>query len=247
MGVMKASSKIVFLFRDSEGFATAISDSLHPNPTNNSSSLTSLEESFELSLERYGIKDVKASGTILHFIDPQGCYQVSFFLMQSYEPPVLACAVNEVLSQISGEGSSPLPTILAPLFVSSSKLKRDGKPLQKSENKVPVYGVQIGPENDITKAISTRTEKLSCSAQVHHEPLACLLQLARALHLPTFILIGEKGRHVSNEIIEDLEIIHEMGEILATSLNLRFSKDKIKWNPKGLSKNSEEPWRALYG
>uniref|UniRef100_A0A803QVI0 DUF7894 domain-containing protein n=1 Tax=Cannabis sativa TaxID=3483 RepID=A0A803QVI0_CANSA len=45
--------------------------------------------------------------------------QVSFFLMQSYEPPVPACAVNEVLSQISEEGSSPLPIILAPFIVSS--------------------------------------------------------------------------------------------------------------------------------
>ena len=81
--------------------------------------------------------------------------------MQNYEPPVLACAVSEVLGQIAGEQSSPLPTILAPFIVASSKLKRDGKSLTKSENKIPVYGVQIGPETDITKAIAARTEKLS--------------------------------------------------------------------------------------
>ncbi|PON87998.1 period circadian protein [Trema orientale] len=243
---MKVGSKLVFLFRDSEGFSTAISDSLHPNPTN-PSSLTLLEESFELSLEPYGIKDVKASGTLLHFVDHQGFYQVSFLLMQNYEPPVLVCAVNEVLGEIAREESSSLPTILVPFIVASSKLKRDGRSWTKSENKVPIYGVQIGPETDTTKAVAARTEKLSGSFQVHHEPLACLLQLARVLHLPTFILIGERGQRVSDKNIEDLEILHEIGEILASTLNLSFSKDRMKWKPKVTSKNSVEPWRALYG
>lgn len=127
--------------------------------------------------------------------------------MQNYEPPVLACAVNEVLGQITGEESSLLPTILVPFIVASSKLKKDGKSLTKSENRVSVYGVHIGPETDITKAVAARTGKLSCSFQVHHEPLACLLQLIRVLQLPTSILIGERGRRVSDENIEDLEVL----------------------------------------
>lgn len=39
------------------------------------------EESFELSLEqRYGIKEQKARGQLVHFIDDKGNYQVSLFL-----------------------------------------------------------------------------------------------------------------------------------------------------------------------
>lgn len=34
------------------------------------------DESFELSLEHYGIKDHKASGNILHFIDDDDIYRV---------------------------------------------------------------------------------------------------------------------------------------------------------------------------
>ncbi|KAL5581674.1 hypothetical protein UlMin_014116 [Ulmus minor] len=245
---MKVASKIVFLFNDSEGFGTAISESLGPNPNpNNPSSLCSLEEPFELSLEGYGIKDVKASGGILHFVDRQGLYQVSVFLMQSYEPPILACAVNEVLAQIAAEQSSSLPTIVVPFVVASSKLKRDGKTLTKSDEETSLYGVQIGPETEIIKALGARTQKPSSSFQIHHEPLACLLQLARVLRLPTFILIGERGRRVSDKFTEDLEVLYEIGEHLASNLNLSFSKDRIKWNPKGTSKNNREPWRALYG
>ncbi|KAF3445303.1 hypothetical protein FNV43_RR14998 [Rhamnella rubrinervis] len=243
---MKVGSKVVFVFRDSDGFGSAISEALHPAP-DNSSSLRSLEEPFELSLERYGIKDVKASGNILHFVDHQGLYQVSVLLMQNFEPPILACVVNEVLTQIAGENSSSLPTIVVPFVVASSKLKGDFRTLTKDDSKVSVYGVQIGPETDIIKAMATRTHKPSSTFQVHYEPLACLIQLARVLNLPTFVLLGQRGQCVSDKFVEELEILHELGGLLASSLNLCFSRDKITWKPKATPKNSEEPWRALYG
>lgn len=134
-------------------------------------------------------------------------FQVSFVLLQNYEPPVLACAVTEVLEQIAGEKSSPLPTIIIPSIVASSKLKRDGKILMKSENKIPLYGLQIGPVTDTIKAMVASAEKPPCPFQIHHEPLACLLQLARVLNLPTFALIAEKGRRVSDKNIEDIEVL----------------------------------------
>lgn len=132
---------------------------------------------------------------------------MSFLLIQHYEPPILACAVAEVLEQITREKSSPLPTIIAPFIVPSSKLKRNGKTLTKSENKIPVYGLQVGPVTDTTKALAARVEEPSCSFQVHHEPLACLLQLARISNLPTFLLIWEKGRRFSDKTAEELEVL----------------------------------------
>ncbi|PNY14414.1 hypothetical protein L195_g011095, partial [Trifolium pratense] len=69
---MKLAPITVFMFRDSEGFASAISEALYPNP---SSSFTRQEDSFELSLESYGIKDHKASGNVIHYVDNHGIYK----------------------------------------------------------------------------------------------------------------------------------------------------------------------------
>ncbi|ONI18025.1 hypothetical protein PRUPE_3G192700 [Prunus persica] len=237
---MKVGSKVVFLLRDSDGFGDAISGAFHPKPSN-----TTIEESFELSLEHYGIKNCKASGSIRHFLDHQGQYEVSVLLMQYHEPPILACAVNEVLAQIAGKKSSSIPTIVAPFVVASSKLKLESKSATKFEGKVSLYGTEIGSETAISKAMATRTQKPPPTMQIHHEPLACFLQLARVLKLPTYVLIGERGLRISDK--EELEILYEIGELLASTLNLYFSRDKITWNPTRKTKDNKEPWRALYG
>ena len=133
-------------------------------------------------------------------------FQVSVLLMQNYEPPVLACAVNEVLEQIAGENQSPLPEIFAPFFVSSSNLKWDGKTSgKKSDGEALIYGVQVGPGTETTKALASKTERPSPTIQIHHEPLACLLHLARVINFPGFVLIGESGRRKHTN--EDVEVI----------------------------------------
>lgn len=130
-------------------------------------------------------------------------------LMQNYEPPILACAVSEVLTQIAGENSSSfsLPTIVVPFVVASSKLKGDFRTLTKDDSKVSVYGVQIGPETDIIKAMATRTQKPSSTFQIHYEPLACLVHLAHVLNLPTFVLLGQRGQRVSDKFEEEIEVL----------------------------------------
>ena len=133
--------------------------------------------------------------------------------MQNYEPPVLACAIHKVLEHIAAEKPS---TILAPFIVASSKLKRDGKTLAKSFSKVPIYGVHLGPDSDTTRALVARTENLTCVLQIHHEPFACLLHLARSLRLPTYILVGERGRLVSDSSTEVLEVAVSYGVTLRT-------------------------------
>lgn len=125
-------------------------------------------------------------------------------LLEKYEPPTLVCAVNEVLTQIIGEPSSVLPTLIVPFIVASSKLKQESKNSTTNGSEVPLYGVQIGPETDITRAIATRTQNPPSSLQIHYEPLACFLQLVRVLKLPTSVLIGQRGRSFSDD--EELEV-----------------------------------------
>ncbi|ESR61092.1 hypothetical protein CICLE_v10016450mg [Citrus x clementina] len=206
------------------------------------------EESFELSLEqRYGIKEQKARGQLVHFIDDKGNYQVSVLLLQNYEPPALVCAISEVLAQLNCE-TSTLPLLLAPFVVESSKLKGQEKSLAASESKVSLYGLQIGLETDITQAMAARTQKAPSSLQIHCEPLACFLQLVRILKLPTFILIGQRTTSHSNKTSGgELQILHEMGDLLAKNTGLSFRREKIIWNPAKESKDAQEPWRALYG
>ncbi|KAI4308586.1 hypothetical protein L6164_031644 [Bauhinia variegata] len=212
---MKVAPKVVFLFRDREGFASAILDSLHPNSP---SSLRRLEDSFELSLEGYGITDHKASGNIFHYVDDQGIYQVSVVAMQHYEPPVISCAVNEVLAKIAGDKSSLTPTLL------------------------------IGEETGISQTLVAITLKPPSSLQIYHETCACFLHFARVLKLSTFFLIGQTGQHSRSKSTKgELEILHAISEILSSTTGLHFSKDKITWNPTMTAKESKEPWRALYG
>ncbi|KAB2610773.1 hypothetical protein D8674_018805, partial [Pyrus ussuriensis x Pyrus communis] len=144
---------------------------------------------------------------------------VSLLLMEYYEPPILACAINEVLAQLAGRNSSSVPTVVAPFFLESSKLK--------------------GEKTAISKAMATKAQKPSPSLQIHHEPLACFLQLVRVLKLPTYVLVGQRGQRISDK--EEFQI----GELLASTLNLSFSRDKITWNPTRKSKDDREPWRAL--
>lgn len=242
---MKVAPKLIFLFKDADGFGTSISDSLQPNP--NSTTLRRLEESFQLSLERYGIRDRKASGNIVHFVDHDGHYQVTLLLMQNYEPPVLVCAISEVLASINGESSSIVPTVVLPIIVATPNLKLERKYSTRSD-KVSLYGVQIGPETDITRDMVAKTQKPPSSLQIHHEPLACFLQLVRVLKLPTFVLIGQSGQHkFQKDLGEELEMIYQIGQLLTSISSLCFLRERITWNPTKTSKEVEEPWRALYG
>ncbi|KAJ0051401.1 hypothetical protein Pint_01804 [Pistacia integerrima] len=241
---MKVASKIIFLLKDPEGLIAPIVNALHFNPN---SSLRRLDESFELSLEHYGIKEKKARGELVHFLDDKGNYQVSVLLLQNYEPPSLVCAINEVLAHVSGE-TSTVPTLLAPFVVESSKLKGDNKTSAASGSKVSLYGLQIGPETNITQAMTARIKKPPASLQIHYEPLACFLQLVRVLKLPTLILIGQGSTSHSDKSSEGkLEILYEIGELLANNTGLCFLRDKILWKPTETSKDAREPWRALYG
>ncbi|XP_027338885.1 uncharacterized protein LOC113852729 isoform X2 [Abrus precatorius] len=215
---MKVAPMVVLMFRDTEGFASAISEALHPDP---SSSFTRLEDSFDLSLEGYGIKHIKASATVSHFVDNQGTYKVSIVVMQHYEPPVLACALNEVLNNIAGDKSSLMPTLLVPFLVESSKVKGQSKSLRSDESKPLIFGIRIGENTDIMQALLNKTHEPPPSLQIQLETFACFLHFVR--------------------------VIHVIGEILASTTGLQFSKERVVWNPKKTSGESKEPWRALYG
>ncbi|CAI8587372.1 unnamed protein product [Vicia faba] len=241
---MKLSPITVFMFKDSEGFASAISQSLHPNP---SSSFTRLEESFELSLEGYGIKDNKASGNVLHYVDNHGIYKVSVVIMQHYEPPVLACALNEVLNEIFRGDSSKKPTLLVPFLVESSKVKGNNKSIRSDESRPLTYGIQIGQITDIMQTLLKKTQEPPSSLRIQHEIFACFLHFVRVMNLPTFFLIGQTSQYLDNKSTKQHEAICEIGEILASSTGLQFSEDKVIWNPKKTSKEIKEPWRDLYG
>ncbi|CAA7050957.1 unnamed protein product [Microthlaspi erraticum] len=241
---MKVAEKIVFLWNDPDGFAATIADSLNPNP---SAPLRKLEEQIQLPLDKYGVEDVDAGGTIVHFIDDNGIYQVSIVLLRSYEPPALVCAMNELLDLITREAST-LPTIVAPFLVAASKLKFNNKSLEASSKKASLHYFQVGPETETSRLFASRIEKPPPSLQIHYEPLSCLLHLARVKRLPTSILIGQRSSSVSHQALdEELQVIHEIGELVASYAGVSLSKERIKWNAAKTSKEEESPWRALYG
>ncbi|KAK7304703.1 hypothetical protein VNO77_42589 [Canavalia gladiata] len=241
---MKVAPIVVLLFRDTEGFASAISQALHPNP---SSSFTRLEESLELSLDGYGIKHLKASASVSHFVDSHGVYKVSIVVMQQYEPPALACALNEVLNNIAGDKSSWMPTLLVPFLVESSKVKGQSKSIGSDESKPLIFGMQIGQNTDIMQVLLNKTQEPPPSLWIQHETFAWFLHFVRVMKFPTFFLIGQTSQYLDNKSTKQHEVIHVIGEILASTTDLQFSKDSVVWNPSKTSRESKEPWRALYG
>lgn len=247
---MKLAPIVIFLVKDSEGFASAISGALRPNPP---FTVTTLDECFEFSLEDYAIKDQKASGSIVHYLDDKGIFQVSVLILQSYEPPVLACALDVVLSHISGErsasSSKAKPTLVVPSVITSSKLKWESKTVTKNDRTGLLYGTEVGPETDISRSMGAKVKKLPSTSQIYYEQLACLYRLIQILNIPAFFVVGRTtGRSLSNQAAgEEIQILSEMGELLADSLPISFSKEGIVWNPKETSKDVKEPWRALYG
>ncbi|XP_022989457.1 uncharacterized protein LOC111486509 isoform X1 [Cucurbita maxima] len=244
---MKLAPKVIFLIRDSEGYASAISGALRPNPP---FTVSTRDECFEFSLEEYGIKYHKASGSVIHYLDDKGIYLVSVLILQNYEPPVLACALNEVLSHIAG-GSSPSsskPSLVVPFVIASSKLKWENKTLTKTDRSVLLLGTAMGPETDISRTLIAKVQELPLTSQIYCEQLACLFHLIRFLNIPAFFLVGRTGRILTNQVAgEEIQIMREMGELLASSLPLSFSREEIVWNPKETSKGVQELWRALYG
>ena len=152
-------------------------------------------------------------------------FQTSIVLMQNYEPPILACAVNEVLASITGEQASPLPTFLLP----SLKLKWEIKN-SAPDHKNALYGLHIGPETETTQALATKTEKPPSVFQIHHEPLAIFIQLARVLKLPTFVLFGQSGTG------EELEVF-----ILLLSSSSSYILLKIGPTQMGISELIHKP------
>ncbi|AEE74579.1 hypothetical protein AtNW77_Chr3g0163241 [Arabidopsis thaliana] len=241
---MKVAEKIVFLWNDSDGFAATISDTLNPSP---SSPLRKLEEQIQLPLDKYGVEGVETGGSIVHFVDENEVYQVSIFLLRSYEPPVLVCAMNELLDLIT-RGSSTLPTIIAPFFVAASKLKFNNRSLEANNRKASLHYVQVATETETSRLFASRIEKPPLSMQIHYEPLSCLLHLARVKRLPTAILIGQRSNSLTHKALdEELQVIHETGELVASWTGLSFSRDRIKWSASKTSKEEESPWRALYG
>ncbi|GFQ07107.1 hypothetical protein PHJA_002854800 [Phtheirospermum japonicum] len=229
---MKVATKVILLLNGGDGLAAAISGGLITSPNSN---LQTLKESFGLPLDSYGIKDQKASGQIIHFVNSNGHYEVSILLLQNYKPPILACALNEVLLKLAGDDLSTVPTLVVPSIVPESKLKQENKYSVKSDNG-SVYGIKLGPKTDVTEALSSKLQNPPPFLQIYREDLATLLHLVNVMKLPTIVLIGQSS-----------QVICQLGEHLASVSSLSFSKDKTVQNPTKTSRDDKEAWRALYG
>lgn len=114
-------------------------------------------------------------------------------LMQHYEPPVLACALNEVLNKIAGGDPSSIPTLLVPFLVESSKVKGYSKSLRSDESRALTFGIQIGHTTDIMQTLLKKTQETPSSLQIQQENFACFLHFVRVMKLPTFFLIGQSS------------------------------------------------------
>ncbi|XP_073113660.1 uncharacterized protein [Elaeis guineensis] len=245
---MKLAPKVIFLVRDPDGFGPAIADALLPS---SESKFTRETSSFELSLEKYGIGDRKASGDLIEFVDPHGSpqarqFSVSILLLPNYGPPIAACAVKEVLALISSEESSNHTTIILPYVMKALMVNQELANPASSERKVMLYGAEIGGTTDIIQSMIAETATPPL-LQIHCESLACLLQMVRVLNLPTVLIASHAPDQSKRSAGQEFEAWYEVGHFLANHMGLCFSKERLQ--QKGIEKprSVQEPWRALYG
>lgn len=125
--------------------------------------------------------------------------------MENYEPPILACALHEVLLKLSGDDHSTVPTLVVPFVLPESKLKIEHKYSGKSD-KASVFGMKLGPKSDVSELLSSRLQKSPPFSQICHEELALFLHLVNVMKLPTVVLIGVTGQRSKNSN-EELEVL----------------------------------------
>ncbi|GMI98590.1 hypothetical protein like AT3G07640 [Hibiscus trionum] len=241
---LKVASNVFFIYHDGDGFGNAIARAL--NPTSQPYSKVSEVLNLELG-------DVKLNGAVTQLRDKDNL-KATMVMIDHLEPPVLSKAIYSVLRKIEDAEhiSSTVPTIVAPFLVPASKLKLEGRLLTANSGKLPLYGIQVGPETDVSRAIASKTQKPPPSLQIHYEPLACFLHLVRAANLPTSIIVGQRSQSPFNQALnEDLQTLCEIGELAASATGTYFQREETKtnWIPtaKAASGASGEPWRAFYG
>ncbi|PKA51204.1 hypothetical protein AXF42_Ash010644 [Apostasia shenzhenica] len=239
---MRVAPKVIFLLRDESGYGPALAEEFLPNPSSNH---TRSESSFELSLEKYGITDCKASCDAIQFIDVDGSPQVTILLVPNYEPPIAACAVNEILSWTTSESFCVQPTIIVPYITKSLKNDQELINSTTSEKQTTLYAAVIGSRNDLTGAVCAGTMSSPPTFRLYCETLACLLQMVRVLKLTTVFLIASASG--KGTLTSELEMLKQLGSFIAGHLNLSFSKDKLQLKEKERSAAAQEPWRDLYG
>ncbi|CAL9047453.1 unnamed protein product [Musa banksii] len=196
---------VIVLVRDADGFGPTIAEALLPIPNSN---LTREISSFELSLEKYDVKDSKASGDLIQFLDPSGSPQVSIFILQNYEPPLAACVTNELLASFSNE-----TTIVLPFVMKALKINREEMNGQSVDQEVTLYAAKIGGISELTKAMISGAISAPPSLQIHCELLACLLLMARILSLPTVLIAagGQRSNRKSSNPELEMEKARTLG------------------------------------
>lgn len=127
--------------------------------------------------------------------------------MEHYEPPVLSCALNEVLNKITADKSSFVPTLLVPFLVESSKVKGHSKSLRSDEIKPLIFGIKIGQNTDIMQALLNKIQEPPSSLRIQHETFACFLHFVRVMQLPTFFLIGQASQYLDNKSTKQQEVL----------------------------------------
>ncbi|KAE8726535.1 Got1/Sft2-like vescicle transport protein family isoform 1 [Hibiscus syriacus] len=199
-----------------------------PQPYNKVSEVLNLELGDVKLNGCYSIERERRFEELLHFFEClvpdkiRGLPAVATMVMiDRLEPPALSRVIYSVLTKIvdAEHISSTVPTIIAPFLVPASKLKLEGRLMTTNSGKFPLYGIQVGPKTDVSRAIASKTQKPPPSLQIHYEPLACFLHLT----------------------------LCEIGEVAASAMGLYFQREETKtnWIPtaKAASGGGGEPWR----
>ncbi|KAG6469860.1 hypothetical protein ZIOFF_070793 [Zingiber officinale] len=249
---MRLAPSVIVLIPDVDGFGHAIADGFRSDPKSN---LSRESSSFELSLEKYGFKDRKASGDLIQFVDPLGSPKASrlvlkianFILVQSMKAKLLEYAGNPLLPQTLTSLPSQT-TLVLPFVMKALKVNRGAMNKPSANEDFVIYTTEIGGTSELTKAMIDDTISVPPSLQIHCESLACLLLMARILNLPTVLLLASGPRHRNGQSsYPGLEVLEKLGGTVARHLGLVFSKDLIPQKNIEKSTSVGEPWRALYG
>ncbi|KAJ1703854.1 hypothetical protein LUZ63_003633 [Rhynchospora breviuscula] len=230
---IKLAQKVILLFQDPDGFGSSMAAAFHPKP---GSDFIRQHSSFEIALDKYGANGSQVSGDLIQFLGPDGSLQVSILALPNYTPPVAACAMNEILSLISSHNPSK-PTIIIPL--TTKTIITPG---------ITLYGAVIGAKTEFSRDLIEKTAEPPSGLKIYSEPVACLAQMAPVLDIAMILLFGARSLVQSGKSNAfDHETICNVGDHLATHINLEFKKELLKEIAQEEPRGAQEMWRDLYG
>ncbi|KAK1353811.1 hypothetical protein POM88_052176 [Heracleum sosnowskyi] len=201
---MCVCNSVILLFEDSDGFAATISGGLQPNPT--------------ASFQTPHIESMQTQTEMCFQLRMVHCEAVNHWRAVSNQwKQIYLCSA--ILSQCTAYVKIIAEICSKRWIAGVSELEREPQRSGSNRNRVPDRANWIARSVTVPTRVPVRTnwfgiqcvrivsekitQKPPSSLQIRNEVLACSVQLARVMKIPTFLLVGLSGQSKPRKSYEE--------------------------------------------